>query len=242
MAENNRFAELIEYLKTNKIVRNQQEFVEKIGSDKATVSQIKNGKLPITNSMFAKIKNAFPNVSINWLQVGEGEMLLVEKLDESNNTPGGKLIPFYDDVSSIGGNNGLAANVQGVSHPTEYIDTGDWFRNATAAIRHYGESMVEYPPGCILALKEVEDRELIIPGRDYVIETSEYRVTKRVQSGKTKETITAYSTNTSTYADGHLIHEPFEIPWRAIVHISMVLGYVVKKNGGTVIYSNSKKI
>lgn len=37
MTDNNRFAELIECFITNKIVRNQQEFVEKIGSDKATV-------------------------------------------------------------------------------------------------------------------------------------------------------------------------------------------------------------
>ena len=90
-------------------------------------------------------------------------------------------------------------------------------------------------------MKEVRDRELIIPGRDYVIETSEYRVTKRVQLGKTKEYITAYSTNTSTYPDGRLIHEPFDIPWRAIVRIYVVLGYVVKKNGGTVIFSNPEK-
>ena len=92
--------------------------------------------------------------------------------------------------------------------------------------------------GCILAIKEVLDRELIIPGRDYMIETSEYRVTKRVQRGKDPMHITAYSTNPEKYADGRLIHEPFDIPWRAVKRISMVLGYVVKKNGGTMVFSN----
>ncbi|MDD4820284.1 MAG: hypothetical protein PHD21_05570, partial [Flavobacteriales bacterium] len=86
----------------------------------------------------------------------------------------------------------------------------------------------------------VRDRELIIPGRDYVVETSEYRVTKRIQKGKTEDYITAYSTNTETYPDGRLIHEPFDIPWRAITHISLVLGYVVKKNGGTMVYNAQK--
>ena len=38
MVDNNRFAELIEYLITNKIVRNQQEFVEKIGSDNSAIN------------------------------------------------------------------------------------------------------------------------------------------------------------------------------------------------------------
>jgi hypothetical protein len=101
--------------------------------------------------------------------------------------------------------------------------------------------MAEYPNGCILALKEVLDRELIVPGRDYVIETSEYRVTKRLQLGKTKEYIQAYSTNKETYPDGQLVHEPFNIPWRAVSKVYLVLGYVVKKNGGTIVFSNSKK-
>ncbi len=152
-----------------------------------------------------------------------------------------RLIPFYDEVASIGGVNERVANMDGVSAPTDYIDTGDWFRDATAAIRHYGDSMTEYPNGCILAIKEVYDRELIVPGRDYVIETSEYRVTKRVQRGESKERITAYSTNPETYPDGRLIHEPFDIPFRAITHIFLVLGYVVKKNGGTMVFSSKRK-
>lgn len=148
-----------------------------------------------------------------------------------------KLIPFYDDVSTIGGINQLGANMDAVTEPTEYIDAGDWFRDATAAIRHYGESMVEYPTGCILALKEVQDRELIVPGRDYVVETSEYRVTKRIQKGNEPGYITAYSTNQETYKDGRLIHEPFDIPLRAVSHIYLVLGYVVKKNGETMLFN-----
>lgn len=151
---------------------------------------------------------------------------------------GEKLIPFYDDVSSIGGNKDQTANMEGISQPTEYINTGDWFRDATAAIRHYGDSMTEYPSGCILALKEVNDRELIIPGYDYMIETAEYRVTKRIQKGRDSEHITAYSTNTETYPDGRQIHEPFDIPWRSITHIALVLGYVVKKSGGVMVFNN----
>lgn len=191
------------------------------------------------------VLNEFPELNRDWLLYGDGEMLNTIKSGmkfsgggESNTD--GKLIPFYDDVSTIGGVNERSANLEAVSQPTDYIDTGDWFRDATAAIRHYGESMVEYPPGCILAIKEVYDRELIIPGRDYVIETSEYRVTKRIQRGNDSEHITAYSTNPETYADGRLIHEPFDIPWRAVMRISSVLGYVVKKNGGTMVFSNQK--
>jgi hypothetical protein len=151
------------------------------------------------------------------------------------------LIPFYDDVVSIGGTNEIAANMDGISNPAEYIDTGDWFREATAAIRHYGDSMTEYPPGCILALREVKERDLIVWGKDYVIETSEYRITKRVQRGDSNEYIKAYSSNTETYPDGKLIHEPQDIAWKYIHRIFLVLGYVVKKNGGTMVFSNQQK-
>jgi hypothetical protein len=130
--------------------------------------------------------------------------------------------------------------MDGASQPVEYIDAGDWFRGATAAIRHYGDSMVEYPPGCIIALKEVAERQLMIWGEDYVIETNEYRITKRVQHGINKEHIKACSSNTETYPDGDLIHEPIDIAWEDIKRIFLVLGYVIKKNGGTIVYNSHK--
>jgi hypothetical protein len=188
----------------------------------------------ISKELSEKICAAFPAVNKAYLLTGIGSLFESEPTNK-------KLIPFYDDVSSIGGNNEMVASTDGQSLPTDYIDAGDWFKDATAAIRHYGESMIEYPTGCVLALKEVQDRELIIPGRDYTIETSEYRVTKRIQKGKSEKHITAYSTNSETYADGRLIHEPFDIPWRAINRISLVLGYVVKKNGGTIVFNTNKK-
>lgn len=153
---------------------------------------------------------------------------------EQNNLPN-KLIPFFDEVATVGGIAYSTANMQAPAGQPELVDAGDWFREATAAIRHYGESMIEYPSGCILAIKEVYDRSLIIPGRNYVIETSEYRVTKRVQRGSNSNHITAYSTNTETYPDGRLVHEPFEIAWQSVSRISLVLGCVVRSNNGTLV-------
>lgn len=206
----------------------QRKLAEMIGVSEKTVQNWEYGKT-IPMSKHEILRSLLLNTNVEKRYAG-GE-----------SKENGNLIPFYDNVSSIGGVNELGANMDSVSQPTDYIDTGDWFRDATSAIRHYGESMTEYPQGCILALKEVYNRELTIPGRDYVIETSEYRVTKRVQRGKDIEHVTAYSTNDETYADGRLIHEPFDIPWSEIIRISLVLGYVVKKNGGTMIFSNQKK-
>lgn len=231
-------------------------FINHIGVEKSVFernSKLSNGFVDkagdgIRSSSLKAMSHAYPELNTDWVKTGNGDMLVKHTRSKDVKFYGGEnpkksshLIPLYDDVATSGGSEGKNVTLDSVSRPTDYIDAGDWFRNGTAAIRHYGNSMIEYPPGCIIVIKEVFDRELIIPGRDYVIETTEYRTTKRVQRGKDNEHITAYSTNTETYPDGRLIHEPFDVPWRAIRHISLVLGYVVKKNGGTIIYSNSKK-
>lgn len=229
------------------------QFIDYKGLDKASferAADLSNGFVDKSGDntrkkSLDKISIAFPELNIAWLRTGEGNMLCDQAIYEEDNREGveseneRRLIPFYDDVATFGGTEITADVETAYSHATEFIDAGDWFRDATAAIRHYGNSMVEYPSGCILALREVQDRRLIIPGRDYTIETSEYRVTKRLQKGKTDEYVTAYSTNLETYPDGRQIHEPFDIPWSSIRRIYAVLGYVVKKNGGTFVFSNN---
>ncbi|MPM63753.1 hypothetical protein SDC9_110636 [bioreactor metagenome] len=54
-----------------------------------------------------------------------------------------------------------------LSRANEWIDTGELFPEATSAIRHYGDSMPEYPSGFILLLKRMIDLGLIIWGRNY---------------------------------------------------------------------------
>jgi archaellum component FlaC len=46
-----------------------------VGSNKTTISQIKNGETKIPNTLFEKITSAFPIISLDWLKKGEGEML-----------------------------------------------------------------------------------------------------------------------------------------------------------------------
>jgi hypothetical protein len=205
------------------------EFSKQIGNKRAdNIYNIINEKVEISPTTLNKIFKRYPDYK-NFVLTGEGNVLKTEASSK-------KLIPFYDDVATIGGVNGQSANMQGVSTPSEYIDTGDWFREATAAIRHYGDSMIEYPPGSILALKEVRERQLIVWGKDYVIETSEYRLTKRVQRGINDDHVRAYSSNTETYPDGQLIHEYLDIAWKDVHRIFLVLGYVVK-----IVYSNQDK-
>lgn len=176
------------------------------------------------------ISNKF-EINTDWLITGRGSMLKSEgrspRGEQEEVLPTKKnLIPFYDDVSTIGGLNDRVANTDPNS-PSEWIDAGDWFPEATAAIRHYGDSMVEYSSGSILALRRVDDQRLIMNGRNYVIETSEYRVTKQLQDDG--DHFMAYSTNRETYPDGRQIDAPFSIPKDAIRYIYLVLGCVTKE-------------
>ena len=213
----------------------------KIGASKGVLSRAINNKTDIQSKWLIKLVENYPKYSSEWLLTGKGEMMrgtgnIVNEEQEVYNKKS-NLIPVFNDVSTIGGASTIA-NVDPKTHPSEWIDAGDWFLGATAAIRHYEDSMMEYPSGCILALKEVIDRDLIVWGKNYCIETSEYRVTKRIYDDG--DIITAYSTNEETYTNGRSIHPPFPIPKKSILKIYRVLGYVVKEySNGPVMISNN---
>lgn len=206
-------------------------FEKSIGMSNASFGKSLKNNGAIGSDKLENILIVYPDINPDWLLTGRGSMLkseeVVPRSDKEAILPAKKnLIPFYDDVSTIGGLNDHVANTDSNS-PTEWIDAGDWFPEATAAIRHYGDSMVEYSSGSILALRRVNDQRLIMNGRNYVIETSEYRVTKQLQDDG--DHFTAYSTNQETYPDGRLIHAPFSIPKDAIRYIYLVLGCVTKE-------------
>ena len=196
-----------------------------------------------------------PEVSIEWLHTGKGKRFKggsddgnaredesgLQIYDSDNKPSDRRVIPLYDDVSTIGGrlNGGYTARMQPDAAASEWIDPGGWFKYATHAIRHYEDSMIEYPSGCILALREIQNHQLIVPGKNYVIETDEYRVTKKVQFAKEEGYIRLHSTNDEKYEDGTLIHHPFNLHLKDEVRkIYEVLGHVVKTGIGTMVSTN----
>lgn len=74
LAKNQRVAEFVRELKNSRRIRNQSHFAEIVGSDKATISEIINEKIEVPNNLFGKIVAAFPEVSREWLESGEGPM------------------------------------------------------------------------------------------------------------------------------------------------------------------------
>lgn len=204
------------------------EFERKNSLSNGYLKKMLQRKGDLGESILNQILENSPEISPEWLLTGEGSMLKSEA-KPSAQAKEKRLIPFFDDVATIGGHNSISASVDGCMPASEYIDAGDWFNGATAAIRHYGDSMVEYPSGCILALKLVQDKSQIILGANYCIETDEIRVTKRLQNGEDNDYFMAYSSNTDTYPDGTQIHQPFPIKKTSIRRLYLVLGCVVKQ-------------
>ena len=213
-----------------------------IGLSNASLSKpFKNGTTIKTDTL-EKFLITYKEINSDWLLTGKGSMLKINSEDKKKEDPYKKnLIPLYNDVATIGGVNGMSAHIETVSSTTEYIDAGDWFPGATAAIRHYGDSMVEYPSGSILALKKVEDVRLLVWGRNYCIETTEYRITKRLNKSKKAEYLTGYSSNKETYPDGCLVHEPIDIPTETIRSIYQILGCVTKEYSNGIVEIAGKK-
>lgn len=231
-----------------------RKFEEKVGfSNGAFASQYKNNG-SIGSDKIENILQSYPEINLEWLLTGEGEMLKPRVEDIKNISKEeqikalkqiasgeffkkSNIVPFYENVATIGGTQ-LSADLSPVTAPTAYIDLGSMFPSANAAIRHFGESMREYPNGCILAIKKLNHLKSIIWGQNYVVETDEIRVTKKLQTCKDdKNCIMAYSTNPSTHPDGTPIHEPFPIAKEDIRNLFQVVGHIVQEqNSAPIIF------
>lgn len=238
MNESERFIQCVEYLKENGYASSYVEIAEKLNTNKASINDIKAGRKRVSLETLGSMNKSYPIINVTWIVTGDGEMLREGKsIDNADvKSRNGNMIPLYEDVATIGGTNTISAVLDGVMPSSRYIDAGDWFKGATAAIRHYGDSMREYPSGCIIVIKEVIDKTQVVWGRNYCIETSEFRITKKLQKGGDPSSYTAYSTNTDTYPDGHLIHEPISIKVDNIRRLFLVMGCVIKEQSSGPVY------
>ena len=212
----------------------QTKFEENAGLSRGFVNTLKNN--PTVKSL-NKIAMAYPELNINWLQTGEGEMLKTpDKEGKGNDTTEGanltvgKVIPLYDAEAAAG--NGYEMDMS-PARPIEMIQIGGFLRESEAALRIYGNSMIpHYPPGCIVALKPWVER-FIEPGAVYVVETISNRYLKRLMYNADKTALRCVSDNTMRHEDGaakgELCYPEFEIPVEDVRRLFRVVG-VIKRN------------
>lgn len=216
---------------------NDADLAKKLGYSKSSFSQIINEKVPLSTKFIETLCSVNENINKVWITDLKGAMLK----STSNllaNREDKKLIPLYDGVVTAGMQE--TAIMDATQQPAEMIDAGDWFRDATAAMRVHGDSMhPEYKSGSIAALREVKNKRLVVYGQDYLIETTEYRVIKRLQKSDIPQNWLACSVNEEKYeSSGRLIHEPFDVHIDDVIRLYQVLGNVRRNQSSTVIHTN----
>lgn len=191
----------------------QTRFEEMCGIHPGTISAIKsNGP---TAAIVTKISSTCPELNLNWLFSGKGEMVVGKenkrKVTDEHRLPlipaqafAGPGLPAYEDER------------------VEDFYTISEFKNSDFLIRVKGDSMVpKYNGGDIVACKKVGLDKLYFLqwNRAYVIYTeSQGIMIKRVQPSEKERCIKCVSDN-EKYA-------PFDVPVDDIVQIALVNGAI----------------
>lgn len=211
MTENQRLAEVVNYLRENKYIRNQQDFTERIGANKTTISLILNGKSKIPNNMFAKIEAAFPDINKDWLLTGEGEMLNEETAQHPQSET---IIPLLP-VEAMAGSLSEWSESVGINN---CIMIPSPIPSADYAMQVSGDSMEpELHNGSYIYIKKINSRLFIPWGAILVVDTENGVVVKRVYPVDDDDTVILAKSINPKYP-------PFKIPLNSVYNMFRVLG------------------
>ncbi len=85
MTEKERLIRIVDYLRSQGHGSSQAEIGFCLGfSNRSSFNQVVTGKAKISNNFLERLKKLDPNINIDWLRSGNGEMLLSNNI---NNTP-----------------------------------------------------------------------------------------------------------------------------------------------------------
>lgn len=200
---------VLEYCKRKNIAKST--FEKKAGLSNGYFNQVK--KRPSLDKI-ESIRYAFPDININWLLTGEGEMLV----QPTQVTPARGRIRYWMDVDATGGFKELAED--GMSGRYMDIDIPE-FRECHDACNIYGDSMSPlYKNGQIIILKEWTEN-FIEYGNVYLIITkSGNRMVKFLKKGSDDAHVLCASENPE--------YDPFEIEKSDILKLYAVKGGISK--------------
>ncbi len=72
---NERFIKIINYILDMKIEFSQNDIAKKLGISSGYISELTQSKKAISKRVVSELASAYPQFDINWLKIGEGEML-----------------------------------------------------------------------------------------------------------------------------------------------------------------------
>ena len=222
MIDNQRFREMVVFLKKEHFIRNQQDFTERVQSNKSTISEIMNDRRSIPVNLFSYIERAFPFISIEWLKTGEGDMLHGEQdLATSNENA----LPYFEDSAFGCSPSGFSENIE--RRDAASVVTLPGLRNdgETFVVPARGESMVNtsnpersIPNGSLVAIRKAK---LSTPrwGEVYALATADGCIIKRLYPSEREGWVRCVSYNAEEYP-------AFELNTNEIYDIGIVVAVV----------------
>ena len=202
-----------------------REFERAIGVSNGTVRHITDA---LSANLKEKISANFPQLNMNWLLTGEGEMLRSSKAAPSQPdvnerpvlkevTKGGlPLIPI-DAVAGFNGWDECGVSEMDCTH----YDVPD-FKTAHAdfLIRVSGSSMYpKYSSGDILACRKIDEITFLQWGKVYVIDSRQGAMVKRLFPMESNGDMVLCKSDNPNYP-------PFELPKEEIRSLSIVVGAI----------------
>lgn len=210
-----RFMTAFNYLRQEGIITSQKDLVEKMESNKATISSALNGREGyLTDRFLYKFNAALGGMfDMAWLLTGSGTMLSNGEL-----TGGAMMVPCIPLSSAAGTLRGISCDGVGMSDCEMVVSP---VNDVDCAIGVYGDSMAPtYPSGSRVFIKKIDPASFIAWGCCYVLDTVNGIYIKEVQKGSDKDHILCVSHNTSgRYGD-------FEIPIADIFAMYRVIACV----------------
>lgn len=181
-------------------------------------------KSSLSSDAIEKIISLRPNISLEWLILGKGEMYVTKFTEKVK-------VPFFINEQTI--------NVSESKKKQIFFNINNYFRGATSVFRIEGDSMFpEYKRGSLVVLKSVKKNEVIVYGQDYLIATSNFNIVKRIYKSNENDLIICRSINQIKYnGTKDLVHDDFEIPNKDIFSLHRVIGCITNNESDSVVSS-----
>lgn len=156
---------------------------------------ILRGRNGISNKMLDAIVSSYPEINRNWLLTGEGSMLQKDELGIKASEPCemSSYITYRLPISALAGS---LANFAHSVYKNQLEKIISPIKDVDYSMPVYGDSMQpDYPNGCEIYIKKVNENSFIRWGETYVLDTDNGVVIKNVFEGEDKNYVRCVSIN-----------------------------------------------
>lgn len=201
-----------------------RSFEQAISASDGMIRRAINNKTDIQSKWLSKIADNYPQLNLNWLITGKGDMIIStqntdmknEELPVAHRTESNEGIPLIPINAMAGAFTGDQSVME--YECDRYIIPS--FKGADFLIGMKGSSMYpRYNSGDIVACKRLNLQDLFFQwNKVYVLDTDQGPLIKRIKPGTDKDHVTIVSDNKD--------YEPFELAIDHIYHVALVVGVI----------------